>query len=55
MRKIKKEAGEYYEILCQIKEVMMDKVDEEIAKKIPVVKKKSHEYEAAKLLGLKSA
>lgn len=32
----------------------MRKVDEYLARRIPSVKKKSHEYEAAKLLGLKA-
>ena len=34
---------------------MLSKVEEHLAKQIPAGKKKAHEYEAAKLLGLKAA
>lgn len=48
------EIESYYAILCEIKEVIIAKVEELVAKSLPK-KKKVQDYEGAKLLGLKAS
>jgi predicted nuclease with TOPRIM domain len=54
IKQLKKEKEELCDALSQIRSIIISKVEEYIAKQIPTDRKKGHEYEAAKLLGLKA-
>lgn len=54
LKHLRKERDELHAALHALKNAVVDKVEESVARSIPTGKRKPQEYEAAKLLGLKA-